>query len=119
MAGQREAGELTERDRFWLEHLKKLSAEKTPAKSYAQAAGLSICALYQAKKRLVKLGAWPGRRPRPPVFTPVQVIESVKLPRETDPAFRLRLGSGVALEWSAPPSLEWLCGLLERIAQPR
>jgi len=114
MAGQREAGELTERDRFWLEHLKKLSAEKTPAKSYAAAAGLSVHALYQAKKRLVTLGAWPG--PTPQMFAPVQVIEPGKLSRETEPAFRLRLGSGVTLEWSAAPSLEWLCGLLDRIA---
>jgi hypothetical protein len=34
-------------------------------------------------------------------------------------ACRLRLSSAMVLEWSAPPPVELLAGLLERIALPR
>jgi hypothetical protein len=44
--------ELTERDRFWLDHEKAISKSGQSAKAYAAEQGLSLHALYQARKRL-------------------------------------------------------------------
>jgi hypothetical protein len=42
----------TERDRFWLDHEAALAASDQTAKAYAAGQGLSLLALYQARKRL-------------------------------------------------------------------
>ncbi len=123
-AGHRE---LTERDHFWLRHLERQAAGAETSKTYAAREKLSICALYQARMRLTARGAWPvasasvrkGSRPvvavAPVGFTrlalPAAALAAV--------ACRLRLSSGMVLEWSAPPPVEVLAGLLEQIAPSR
>ena len=59
----------TERDRFWLDHEAKLAASGLTAKAYVGEHGLSLHALYQARKRLRALGLLapgaPRRSPKP------------------------------------------------------
>jgi hypothetical protein len=64
----------TPREQFWLGHLRKIESAGIATKAYAERRGLSVHALYQARKQLVSLGAWPERKASPArVFTPVRV----------------------------------------------
>ena len=117
--------ERTERDRFWLRHLEGQAAGEETSKAYAAREKLSIHALYQARKRLVALGAWPAATARRRLRT--QAPSAPRFTRLTLPApaltaavaCRLRLASGVVVEWSAPPPVELLAVLVARIAPPR
>jgi hypothetical protein len=110
----RTTGELTQRDRFWLGHLKAIEAEGIAAKAYAKRRRLSVQALYQAKKRLVGSGAWPVKAA--PRFTPVQVA-AVSVRAVT--GCRLRLPGGAVLEWDTPPEPAVLAAVLERVSARR
>ena len=57
--------ELTERDRFWLDHEKVIAKSGQSAKAYATEQGLSLHALYQARKRLKAEGHLPSRKLAP------------------------------------------------------
>jgi len=52
----------TQRGRFWVSHLEKIEAEGITAKDYAAREGLSVQALYEAKRRLLTGGAWTRER---------------------------------------------------------
>jgi hypothetical protein len=108
---------LTEREQFWLGHLRKIEAAGIAAKVYAERAGLSVGALYQARVQLGTLHAWPERKATrtPPVFMPVRVVDA-PMP---GPACRLRLANGAVLEWSAVPAPEVLAVVLERMGGAR
>ena len=47
---------LTERQRYWLEHLRACEAAGKTMRAYASEAGIDVRSLYGAKKRLVKRG---------------------------------------------------------------
>ena len=68
---------LTERDRFWLGHLKRIAGEGIEAKAYAAREKLSAQALYQGKKRLRQQGAWPEAKgsAAKPTFARVRLVE--------------------------------------------
>lgn len=104
---------LTTRDRFWLGHLRGIARGGEPASEYAQRRGLSVGALYEAKRRLAKRGAW-TRAAKPVSFAPVVVRHEAASARCV---LRLRLGSGAELEWSSAPEVEWLAALVERLAE--
>ena len=109
--------ELTERERFWLGHLRRIEVQGIETKAYGAQRGLSVHALYQARKQLVALGAWPERKasvqkPSTPVFAPVRIVD---VPEEAM-ACRVRLASGAVVEWSSVPSAEVLAAVLERAA---
>jgi hypothetical protein len=109
-------GPLTERDRFWLEHLKRIEMEGGEAKAYARCHDLSAQALYQAKKRLVERGAWSKLASAPPRFARVTVVAA---PPVAPGGFRLRLPGGALLEWERPPELAVLTALVDRVASLR
>ncbi len=52
----------TERDRFWVDHEAAIKASGLTAKAYASEQGLSLHALYQARKRLRALGLFATTR---------------------------------------------------------
>ena len=119
-------GGLTERDRFWLGHLERQAAGAETSKAYAAREELSISAFYQARMRLIAAGAWQAapvrKRLRPqaasaPLFT--RLALPVPAPSAAASACRLRLASGVIIEWSAPPPAELLASLVVQIAAPR
>ena len=53
---------LTERQRFWLEHLRACGSGSL--KAYAEANGLDVRAMYEAKSRLRRKGALPSSSAR-------------------------------------------------------
>jgi len=104
-------GALTERDRFWLEHLKRIQAAGGEAKAYARGHGLSHQALYQAKRRLIERGVWPKPAPpSPPRF--VRVVEGAPEPRPMPSPLRVQLPSGALLEWAEAPAGQALWELI-------
>ena len=105
--------ELTKRDRFWLGHLQVIARGNESASEYTRRKGLSVGALYEAKRQLGKRGAWTGAA-KSVSFAPVVVRHE---PGSTQAALRLRLGNGAELEWSSVPEVEWLAALVEHIAK--
>lgn len=50
--------ELSERQRYWLEHLEACERSGQTTKAYAQAHELSISMMYSWRKKLVRRGIW-------------------------------------------------------------
>ena len=116
--GSAQRRELTERERYWRGHLRRIEATGVATKAYGQRHGLSVDALYQARKQLVALGAWPERKEpvvAAPVFTPLRVLDAPA----AGFACRVRLADGTVLEWSAAPAPEVLAALLEQLGGAR
>ena len=88
--------ELTRRETFWFEHLR--ACAKGSLKAYAEAQGLDVQALYQAKARLKRKGALP-------VAAPARLVRVERAPRSVgEPAYcRVHLANGVAVELSCTP----------------
>lgn len=106
--------ELTKRQQFWLEHVRRAKASGEPLTRYAKSRGLSIGALNQAKSRLQQRGFLrregpTAQRADGEAFVPVR-IEPVA---GTNAACRLRHGSGWELECAALPEPRWLRALIE------
>jgi len=105
---------LTERDRYWLKHLGAWKRSGKTARDYAEHHGVSLGAWYEAKRRLVRRGAWPAPAATPaatprPRFVPVAVATPGP---PALPALQLRLATGVTLEWTEAPSAETLAVVL-------
>ena len=87
---------LTERQRFWLEHLRACGSGSLEA--YAQAHGLDLRALYDAKACLKRKGALAAG-------APARLVR-VDRPRHRpgDPGYcRVHLSNGTAVELSCAP----------------
>jgi len=90
--------ELTERQSFWLEHLR--ACGDGSLKAYAEAQGLDVRLLYEAKSRLKRKGALPSSPAR---LVRVERAEAVR-PAFSGPAYcRVHLRNGVAVELACPP----------------
>ncbi len=121
--GSREPTEarLTPGQRKWLGHLRAAERSDGTIKDYAARRGLSVQSLYQAGKRLRLLGVLEPRAPRrrkAPVSGFVRV-EPAGPRRETGPAWRIRLPSGVVFECSAPLAPDDLVSVLAALDRPR
>lgn len=86
--------QLTQRQQFWLDHLKRCQAQGQRLSSYAKAHNLSAGALYQSKALFSKRGLLGERQEVAPVFDRVCVSEAAV------PVLRLRLRNGVVAEFS-------------------
>ena len=106
----------SERERFWLRHHEAQVASGKDAKAYATSAGISVQALYQARRRLRARGLLaPGRaRIELPRFAKVAVRPS---PEIEEPRFRIELRNGAVLEWSGAASVGPVADLVERMAR--
>ena len=85
---------LTERQRFWLEHLRACGTGSL--KAYADEHGLEIGALYEAKSRLKRKGALDGAPTR---FTRVQCDS----PAPSATVCRIHLHNGALVEVACAP----------------
>ncbi|MCP4007481.1 MAG: transposase [bacterium] len=101
--------ELSERQRYWLNHLQTAEAKGEQLKTYAKRLGLSEHSMYEAKRRLRKSGVIaPASQQKvpPPEFARVVVGE---LSRSC--SLQVRFASGAVLEWSAgrrsPSQADW------------
>jgi hypothetical protein len=107
---------LTERDRFWLRHVRACTRSGEAATEYTKRHGLAVGAYYEAKRRLIGRGALSraGTTSRPPsVFTQVVAADPG---RDRSGGFRIRLPGGALLEWERVPeaaTIESLIGRLE------
>lgn len=107
--------DLSERQRYWLKHLRAAERQGEPLKTYAKRLGLSEHSMYEAKRRLRAYGLIAPaahRKTGPSRFTRVAVG-----PIHASPAIslRVRLASGALLEWSEAPqgdALRELIGLV-------
>lgn len=119
--GKRDAP--TERDGFWLDHEAAVAASELTAKAYAAEQGLSLHALYQARKRLRALGLLPASAKRQGSKKPVPAVAfskvEVRSPRPVPAEFRLSLPGGVVLEWSGTALPPAVVDLVERLTSPR
>lgn len=122
----RSRGEITERDRFWLEHEAAIAASGLTAKAYAAEHDLSLHALYQSRKRRRALEQQalkpvertsPSKAERKPVsFSRVDL----RSPQPSSAAeFRLSLPNGFVLEWSGSELPEGVVALVDRLTSPR
>lgn len=117
---------LTERDRFWLDHEQAIAKCGQSAKAYAAEQGLSLHALYQARKRLKAEGHLPSgkvppsarRRAKAGTGVAFSKIELASSPAR-DLGYRLSLPSGLVFEWSGGEVPDPVVALLERLAQLR
>jgi hypothetical protein len=106
--------DLSERQRYWLKHLRTAERAGEPLKTYAKRLGLSEHSMYEAKRRLRAYGLIApaaSRGTRRPVFARVAVAGTVRVPA----SLRVRLASGAVLEWSEAPqgdALRELVGLV-------
>ena len=106
---------LSDRQRFWLSHIRTAERQGEALKHYAARLGLSEHSLYEAKRRLRELGVIaPGARrcAGSPRFARVSVSDE---PVASGSPLRVRLASGAVLEWSEAPhgeALRELVGML-------
>lgn len=120
----RSRGEVTERDRFWLEHEAAIEASGQTAKAYAAEHDLSLHALYQSRKRrrALEQAAKPAERTSPSKAKHKPVAFSrvdLRSPQPTAAEFRLSLPNGFVLEWSGPELPEGVVALVDRLTSPR
>ena len=118
-------GEVTERDRFWLEHEAAIAASGLTAKAYAAEHDLSLHALYQSRKRRRALEQQalkpvertsPSKAERKPIsFSRVDL----RSPQPSTAEFRLSLPNGFVLEWSGSELPEGVVALVDRLTLPR
>ncbi len=89
---------LTERQTFWLEHLRACGSGSL--KAYAEAHGLDLRAMYDAKARLKRKGALPSAPAR---LVRVERAEAARA-GSAGPAYcRVHLRNGVAVELACAP----------------
>ena len=112
--GRKAEKDLSERQRFWLKHLRTAERRHEPLNAYAERLGLSESSLYEAKRRLRACGVIepaPARRASTPEFVRVEIAGASR----TAASLRVRLASGALLEWSEAPqgdALRELIGLV-------
>jgi hypothetical protein len=115
MPKRRKSGLLSERDESWLAHLEKVQSQGVTIKAYAREQGVSFHAMYQAKKRLRALGAWPARKQAAPVSFARVAVHNEATARSVG-ACRLRLAGDAVIEWEVAPSAELLASVIARVA---
>lgn len=88
--------ELTERQRFWLRHLRACEASGQTSIDYAKAQGLKVKSLYSARKALAEKGALP---PAPPSVNGFQQIQVVDDSRGSQKQWHVQLPNGLAVSF--------------------
>jgi hypothetical protein len=111
--GSRRA-QLSERQGYWLEHLRACDASGESIKAYAQRHDLSVHGLYAARKRLRQLGV-------PVSASCASSVSFARVSAKVSPmqegCWRVRFPNGTVMEWDGPLEGELLGSLLESIAR--
>jgi hypothetical protein len=85
---------LTPRQQFWLEHLRRCTELGQPLSAYAAEHGLSLGALYEAKRHLRRRGLWPAASGR---FVRVQLTPETSQ-GAANTVYRISLPNRVVVE---------------------
>ena len=88
-----EGTELTERQRYWFEHVQACEASGKTVAEYAAEHSLAAQAMYAGKKILVRKGVLPATRPAR--FQRAQVVRAV-----VGSEWRIQLPNGVSVAFS-------------------
>lgn len=93
---------LTERQRYWLEHIRTCESRAMPLSDYAREHRLSLKALYNAKSRLRRRGAYEATDPVPQSrrFVRVNVSEGAQALKSSSTACRVHFSNGMMVELS-------------------
>jgi hypothetical protein len=101
--------ELSERQRYWLKHIRAAERKREPLKHYAKRLGLSESSLYEAKRRLRVHGVLaPAREHRRAAARFVRVVAAGPEAGPAASPLRVQLASGAVLEWVEAPTGEAL-----------
>ena len=100
---------LTERQRFWLEHIQACEALGKSIAEYAASQGITAQAMYAGKKTLVKKGVLP--RTHPARFQRVQVMEAT-----LSSQWRIGLPNGVSVAFAGEVDGRTLSAVLSTAA---
>ncbi len=93
------ACKLTERQQFWLDHLRACTRGRQTLKAYAAEHGLDVGALYEAKSRLKRKGVL-----SPAAISPRFVrIEQPAVVGSVPPLCRVHLRNGAVVEVACTP----------------
>ncbi|MEZ5555090.1 hypothetical protein [Haliea sp.] len=93
---------LTERQQYWLQHIKACEAAGVSSKAYADSRGLCVKALYSARKELARKGVL--SRPSRHKFQRVEIFDStpiaeglcqIQLPNGVSVSIRGDVGSAI------------------------
>ena len=103
------ARELTERQRYWLDHIQASERTGGTMKAYAQEHGLIVQELYQWKSWLVRKGILNTREDGGSLFERLIVERDSTTERDCC----LRLPNGVVMELSVPMTTQALRSLLQ------
>lgn len=95
---------LTERQRFWLKHLR--ACGNGSLKAYAEAHGLDVGALYEAKSRLKRKGVLPS--------APARLVRVERAAASAAALCRVHFRNGTVVELACAP--EHWGALLARVA---
>ena len=93
MAGKDDV-ELTERQQYWLNHIRACDAAGQTSVDYARAHSINVKSLYSARKALAAKGATP---PTPP--TRFQKVQLVGGNRGSDSQWHIQLPNGLAVSF--------------------
>jgi hypothetical protein len=100
---------LTERQRFWLEHIQTCEASGKSIAEYAASQGITARAMYAGKKTLVKKGVLP--RTHPARFQRVQVMEAT-----LSSQWRIGLPNGISVAFAGEVDARTLTTVLRSAA---
>ena len=104
---------LTERQRYWLEHIQSWNNSGKRMTEYARDQDFPVRAMYDAKKTLVQKGILPrSRSSHTTRFEQVQIIES-----SNESEWRIALPNGAVVEFSASLDEQILSAVLKSAAQ--
>lgn len=101
--------DLTERQQFWFEHLRACAKANQTTKDYAQAHGLSVKAMYSARKDLAQRGT--PRRSIAAPFARVQVA-----PSPSTPQWSVQLPNGTTVSFNGAVDGQALHTILQAAA---
>lgn len=101
---------LSERQRYWLEHLRRCRSEAGTIKGYAEVHGLSLPSLYFWKRKLTVMGVLEGTDSSRIRFQRVELVESGPIS-----VCRIQFPNGLTVEWSGEGG-EALTSVLQSVA---
>ena len=110
MEGIKEAA-LTERQQYWLKHIRACDGAGQTSVDYASAHGLNVKSLYSARKALAEKSRLP--RPQPPPFQKVQVSSD---PGHSNCQWHIQLPNGVLIRFGGPVDAKTLSMVLTTTA---
>ena len=105
-----EGAELTERQRYWLEHIQACEASGMSASAYAAEQGFHVGGMYAGKKSLIRKGVLP-QATGPRFQRVLPVVASV------DHEWRIRLPNGVSVDFSGAVDAGSLSIVLNTVAR--